>query len=72
MEEPKKPYSLKRKELIDNITDTINNSGVDIYTVINILDSMLKECIATGERLFNEEKATYEEELQKYQESLKA
>ena len=55
-----KPVTLLRQELIDNIANIINSSGLPPVIVVPILKDMLSESQAALQRQYIYEKSQYE------------
>lgn len=55
-----KPMSVVRDELIDNIVDAINNSGLPLYIIEPILKDMFIEVSEGAKRQIAIEKTQYE------------
>ena len=64
-----KPMSVAREELIQDITNGINNSGLPLFVVESILKDLLMEVSMVAKLQMETEKAQYEEMLKQQAEN---
>lgn len=64
-----KPTSVLRKEFINNMVALINESGLPFFVIEPILKDLHETVSAESERLYQMEKAQYEEALKVQEES---
>ena len=58
-----KPMSMVREELIQTITEGINNSGLPMFVIESILKEILMEVTIVSKQQMEAERAQYEEML---------
>ena len=58
-----KPMSVAREELIQGITNGINNSGLPLFVIESILKELLMEVTVVAKQQMEAEKAEYEQML---------
>ena len=58
-----KPMSMVREELIQTITEGINNSGLPLFVIESILKEILMEVTIVSKQQMEAERAQYEEML---------
>lgn len=64
-----KPMSVARQEFVEQLVNDVNNCGLPLLIVEPILQDMLNEVRATMKQQYEFEKAQYEQQLQKQNES---
>lgn len=69
MNELTKPMSVIRQEFIDKLTDDINYCGLPMFVIEPILQDVLKAVQSAAMQQYMAEKAQYEQQLKKQNET---
>ena len=57
-----KPASIRRKECIDKLCNTINEAGLPAFVVVDIVERLLTECRTLAEQEFRRDVEAYHEQ----------
>ena len=64
-----KPMSVARQEFIDQLVNDVNNCSLPLFVVEPILQDILNAVKSAAQQQYETEKAQYEQQLQKQNES---
>lgn len=57
-----KPLSVARREYIQSVVDLTNNSGLPMFTIVDILDGILKDARNLAETEYQRDLAAYKQQ----------
>lgn len=57
-----KPISVARREYIQSVVDLTNNSGLPMFTIVDILDGILKDARNLAETEYQRDLAAYKQQ----------
>jgi hypothetical protein len=63
-----KPITLVREELIQNIVDACNNSGLPFFAIEDVLVALTTQIHAAARQQLEEDKKRYQEQMDKQSE----
>lgn len=63
-----KPLSVVREEFVNNLVELINNSGLPMFIVLDILKAAQEEVKVAAAKQYESEKKAYEESCEKEEE----
>ena len=66
-----KPATLLKEDLIQNLTNVCNNSGLPFFVVESILKDFLQDVHAASQKQLEIDRANYNEELERLQKESK-